>query len=755
MSNPSIATSTPLDTTQPEYSEALRFHRQYNTNATILLVGFFGAGKKTLGIIASVALRRRLIEFDSFFKKETQALPQEFIACHGLARYREVELEVSRTLLAKNATGCVIVGLGGSASHQLQVLLGEFAQTHPVVYIRRDEADLRSSISASLEKFEKIFEVGNAFFKSCSNFDFFNHTQDQTDRGIPTYLKLKETERVFVAFLRRVFQKPHREAFSVNPFSASNTYALQISLSWMNEPNQDLEALEIGVDAIILVIESGEISSSTIQAQLLRHISTLRTFCRVPIIIDISDAPYALSTTYFQILEMILRMVPDAIMCSLNHTTDYISKFNLSKGGTKIIGTIHTPSQLGSIESNLDPPALIKKVDPLKLDALRITGESTAPNDHVEALSFIRHMRTISNLPIIAYNKGPLGRASICLNPTLSPVSLRSTTGVTLQAAQQALSACFLLRKKTFHIFGQGVKHTLSPAMHNMCYATSGLPHTYHTFPTEDITDVEELLTDETQGGITISLPFKSAIIPYLDFVSSDARDMNAVNTVVLEHQYPPSGGTKIVRKGFNTDYIGIRDCIYKYLSPANAVRDGTSALIIGAGGMAQAAVYACHELGIQHICIYNRTPANGEKLVDYYHKWAESRGTELRLKVLRSVEDVWPEGIRLPTIVVACIPPYKMDGADEGPVVFNISENWLASRTGGVFVEVAYGPFRTPLMEQMLSRSSKGWVMVDGLKVLLEQGIAQYELFTKRPAPIHVMRRAIQEQSMKYGFIH
>lgn len=57
--------------------------------------------------------------------------------------------------------------------------------------------------------------------------------------------------------------------------------------------------------------------------------------------------------------------------------------------------------------------------------------------------------------------------------------------------------------------------------------------------------------------------------------------------------------------------------------------------------------------------------------------------------------------------------------------------------------------------MEQMLSRASKGWVMVDGLKVLLEQGIAQYELFTKRPAPIHVMRRAIQEQSMKYGFVH
>lgn len=52
--------------------------------------------------------------------------------------------------------------------------------------------------------------------------------------------------------------------------------------------------------------------------------------------------------------------------------------------------------------------------------------------------------------------------------------------------------------------------------------------------------------------------------------------------------------------------------------------------------------------------------------------------------------------------------------------------------------------------MEQVLSRTAKGWVVVDGLKVLVEQGIAQYELFTKRPAPVHVMRQAIREESAR-----
>lgn len=53
--------------------------------------------------------------------------------------------------------------------------------------------------------------------------------------------------------------------------------------------------------------------------------------------------------------------------------------------------------------------------------------------------------------------------------------------------------------------------------------------------------------------------------------------------------------------------------------------------------------------------------------------------------------------------------------------------------------------------MEQVLSRTAKGWVVVDGRMVLAEQGIAQYELFTKRPAPVHVIRHAIREESARY----
>ena len=668
--------------------EAFRFRRQYSADATVLLLGFFAAGKKTLGIIASVALRRKFIEFDSFFEKQIHCSPQEFIARNGLARFREVELEISRTLLTEYDKGCVIVGIGGSASHSLQALLSEFAQTHPVVYVRRDNADLRQAISASADKFDRLFEVGNAFFESCSNHDFFNHTQEQTDRALPTYLKLKETERVFVAFLRRIFGRSHSEMFSADPFSASHTYALQVPLTWLDDSSQNLEALENGADVITLVIESDDFVVNHVQDRLLRHVATLRRSCRVPILLDMSSLSVP-TRDYPWTLEMIIRLAPDGIICPLELTEALIDRLNFSKGSIKIIGSIQNFSPMGPNEIAAGAAALAERVNPLKLDALRVTDNSTSPDNHMEVMSFIHNMKAVTKTPIIAYNTTSAGRASICLNPTLSPVTLQSSTGVILPEAQQALAACFLLPKRKYHIFGQGVKHTLSPIMHNTCYSTSGLPHTYHIRPADNITEIEGLLNDESQGGITISLPFKSAIIPYLDEVSPNARDMNAVNTVVLERKGQSNGDTRIVRKGFNTDYIGIRDCIYKFLSPANAVRDGTSALIIGAGGMAHAAVYACYELGVQRMCIYNRTPENGQKLVDYYHSWAQSKGANLKLDVLQSADDPWPEEFRLPTIVVACIPPYKIGGPDEGPVVLRISEKWLESRTGGVFVEV------------------------------------------------------------------
>lgn len=103
---------------------------------------------------------------------------------------------------------------------------------------------------------------------------------------------------------------------------------------------------------------------------------------------------------------------------------------------------------------------------------------------------------------------------------------------------------------------------------------------------------------------------------------------------------------------------------------------------------MARAAIYACYQLGVRRICIDNRTINNAKKLAAYYHQWAKNKfGTEFQLEVIRSVDDPWPVYMRLPTVIISCLPAQKI--GSESLIDIRVSERWLQSTTGGVFLEV------------------------------------------------------------------
>ncbi|KAH1298404.1 hypothetical protein KXX11_007000 [Aspergillus fumigatus] len=730
--------------------------RKYLPDATLLLIGFFGAGKKTLGIIASVALHRRFIDFEAFFREKTGLSPQAYIAAHGLAQYRTVEEDLTRELLTKCRNGCVIVGLGALASNQQQILLKDFAQDHPVVYVRRAESELRRYMGTSQDKFERFWQAGNTFFETCSNFEFYNQTHTDSrefERQLPSSLKLKETERLFVEFIRRIYGLSHGSPFSSEVSPEVHTFALQVPLDWLYS-YKDPEILDSGADVITLLIDAdvdGK-DQNRLKGQLARHMATLRLHSRVPVVVDLGFSPRKIDT-YRSVLEMLLRLVPDAVTCSLSCPDEIIQWLNTTKGSIKTIATWHQSTPLG-IDVSQTAHIPVEKAIQSGFDCIRITGESFSIEDNLACVALRQRLIQNSTIPVIAYNTGLSGRASICLNPTLSPVvpSSMNATGVTLSDAQKALTSCFLTTKMRFTLVGQALEHTLSPAMHVAAYAACGLPHSYEAVQAATLSEIRTLLEDGSRSGVAISIPYKTAVLPLLDEISPDARNINAVNTVVLK-RHRHDGQVVTTRKGYNTDYIGVRNCIHQHLSPANAIRDGTTVLIIGAGGMARAAIYACYKMGVRQFCIYNRTLENARKLAEYFHRWTHQSGTNLEFEVIESIETQWPTRFRLPTIVISCLPGQQV-GCGE-MVDVRISERWLQSTTGGVFLEVAYGPSKTPLMEQMLPFATKGWVVVDGLSLLVEQGIAQYEIFTKRPAPVPVMRKVIYELSKKNGYLH
>lgn len=142
-------------------------------------------------------------------------------------------------------------------------------------------------------------------------------------------------------------------------------------------------------------------------------------------------------------------------------------------------------------------------------------------------------------------------------------------------------------------------------------------------------------------------------------------------------------------------DWIGIRACIRRGLSPANTIRPHSTALVCGAGGMARAAVYSLISLGVRSIFLCNRTRTRALALAEHYNGLiaanelsvlSSDHGSETRVHVVDSFASDWPIEARSPAIIVCCIPRRT---EDDMPTDFTLPEAWLRSPTGGVVLEV------------------------------------------------------------------
>jgi shikimate 5-dehydrogenase len=143
------------------------------------------------------------------------------------------------------------------------------------------------------------------------------------------------------------------------------------------------------------------------------------------------------------------------------------------------------------------------------------------------------------------------------------------------------------------------------------------------------------------------------------------------------------------------TDWIGIRSCIKRGLSPANTIRPQSSAIVCGAGGMARSAIYALLSLGVKHIFVCNRTFEYAEALCKHYNDHIQAGAIPVldindegmpHVRALDSFDAPWPKDTRQPTIVVSCIPRQI---ANQPPINFIVPDGWLKSPTGGVVLEV------------------------------------------------------------------
>jgi len=257
-------------------------------------------------------------------------------------------------------------------------------------------------------------------------------------------------------------------------------------------------------------------------------------------------------------------------------------------------------------------------------------------------------------------------------------------------------------------VLGSRVSASLSPLIHNHVYRLLGMDRCY--LPLAAVPDdLPRLLERLASGrlpfrlaGLSVTAPYKMAVLPFIDELSPRAGRAGAVNTVVRR-----ADGRL---RGFNTDAHGIRETIRAKLG-----RDlsGRRALVLGAGGGARAAALALDELGMG-MAVANRTARRARDLAA---EWGGEGGGLDRFTGERF--DLVINAASAPGSIDSGAPPFRLN--DGGTAIFDLN-------------------YHPPLSPLLAAGARLGCPILDGLQMLACQAERQFRLFTGRRAPFGAM---------------
>lgn len=277
----------------------------------------------------------------------------------------------------------------------------------------------------------------------------------------------------------------------------------------------------------------------------------------------------------------------------------------------------------------------------------------------------------------------------------------------------------------TYGILGWPVEHSRSPAMHTAAFRARGLEANYACFPVhpDDVADAVRGLKALGVRGANVTVPHKETVIRYLDAVTPEARAIGAVNTIVREVD-------RLV--GHNTDAPGLA----RSLDDAGIDLMGARVLVLGAGGASRASVVGLAQRGANRIAVAARRLEQAEQLVQ------DLQATCGRC-VLTAVElsrEVLAGELRETSLLVQSTSATLASSPDSAGFAASLAIELMPENAA--VVDLVYRPRITTVLARAHERGLK---VVDGLGMLLHQGALAFELWTHMPAPLEVMRTALE----------
>lgn len=271
-------------------------------------------------------------------------------------------------------------------------------------------------------------------------------------------------------------------------------------------------------------------------------------------------------------------------------------------------------------------------------------------------------------------------------------------------------------------LLGNPVEHSLSPAIHNAAFEQLGLNFVYLAFKVEDLPNaVKGLRALGNLRGFSVTIPHKVAIIPLLDEVEQTARNIGAVNTIVIENG-------KLI--GSNTDASGAR----RALTEAGVGLKGEKVLMLGSGGAARAIAFAlAANAGLAGLTILGIDDKERQAL-------AKDVKSKTSLQVLDGTitDDALRQAIDESKVLLHCTPLGMHPNVHQSAVPATLLKPHLT------VMDIVYNPLETKLLAEARTAGCK---TIRGIEMFLNQAVGQFELWTKQKAPADVMRKVLESR--------
>ena len=314
---------------------------------------------------------------------------------------------------------------------------------------------------------------------------------------------------------------------------------------------------------------------------------------------------------------------------------------------------------------------------------------------------------------------------------------------------------------RRYCLFGTPISTSPSPTMHNNGFLRLGLPHFYELCETDSVETVKEVMSKADFGGGSVTIPLKEKVILLMDDLSNAAKKIGAVNTIQKRND-----GTLY---GDNTDWIGIRDALLNVvqtsLSTSSLVSGAVnqtppsgkcsfvpkSGLVVGAGGTARAAIFCLQQMRCARIVVHNRT-----------HSKAVALAQEFGVEAMESLESL--ESLETDTafeVILCTVPSSAQFTMPSGTWGRKTEKDTKDTKRGSssnevvrgprVVLDAAYRPRETALLRQARLLGQGTTLSVEGIDMLIMQGLAQLRCWTGYQDLTNVVRNSIQQRVRKF----